>query len=263
MSAENYDARIWWGVFLSAFFLFAIWETFRPNAALSAPADRRWGRHALLFLSGVVLAAFTLRIAPVVLAHLVSDRNWGLLNRPWLPYPAQFAAAILLLDLLHYAVHRSLHIFPWLWRIHRIHHSDPDFDVSTAVRFHPVEVLLYRSAYLGCIALIAPPAAAVAVAELHASFLNVASHANVRLPARLEALLSKVLVTPSVHRVHHALDAAWHNRNFGQSLIIWDRLLGTFQPLRGAPDFPTGLDDVPPAEASRWTHLLLGPLRSK
>ena len=229
-----------------AFLVLAIWEGARPRRQLSMPAERRWGRSGLLLVVGGVFQAVAFRISPVVFAATVIHRPWGLLNRPDLPFAVQFAAAILLLDLVHYLGHRLFHSVGVLWRIHEVHHSDVDYDVSTAARFHPLEIIGAKAFYLGGILLWAPPLSAVFAAELHTALLNVFAHANVALPTPVERWLRWAIITPDLHRIHHSEDVADQNRNFGQTFIWWDRLFGTYLPrsISGNEGVATGVRGV-------------------
>ncbi len=138
-------------------------------------------------------------------------------------------AAFLLLDLVKYLSHRLSHAVPLLWRLHRVHHADPDFDLTTALRFHPLESLLYRCFNLGVILLMAPPAGAVLASELVSCLANFFDHANAALPAKWDQLLRRWIVTPNVHRLHHTDDAANQGKNLGELLPWWDRMLGTYR----------------------------------
>ena len=138
----------YWTLFVATFLTIAVWETFQPKRPLSYPAQTRWGRHALLFAVSGLAQSAVFRISPVLIAAAAANNRFGILNHAWLPYGVRWAAAVILLDLLHYATHRVFHAVPYLWRIHEIHHSDPDYDVSTAVRFHPIEVVSEQGIYV-------------------------------------------------------------------------------------------------------------------
>lgn len=266
MPWQDWESAAIWTVMVGAFLMLGAWENWQPGREPAWPAESRWGRHGLLLLAGALLAA-VFRLSPVAAAALVADQPWGLLNRPALPFALQFAAAILLLDLVHYGTHRLFHAVGFLWRIHEVHHSDGDYDVSTAARFHPLEVMLTKGLYLGAIALLAPPVSAVFFAELHTSLLNILVHANVTLPARWERWLRVVLITPKLHRTHHSLALGDRNRNFGQTFVWWDRLWATYlpesvtghsAPVTGVAGAGTGAGP----ETSVW-YLLAAPFRRR
>ena len=247
MSWIKFEGSAVWVVVALAFLILGMWESSRPRRALALAADGRWGRNGLLLLVSGILQTAVFRLGPLAAAAMVADSPWGLLNRPFLPFAVQFAAAILLLDLVHYLTHRLFHAVGFLWRIHEIHHSDADYDVSTAARFHPLEVIVAKGFHLAAIAILAPPLSAVFFAELHTGLVNVFAHANVALPPRCEAALRWAIITPDLHRVHHSEETADQNRNFGQTFVWWDRLWGTYLPqsISGNLAVATGVRGAP------------------
>ena len=243
MAWMRLEGAAYWTLFVATFLAIAIWESFQPRSRLSVPAEQRWGRHGILLaISGVLMTA-VLRASPVLVAAGAAGSRYGLLNQPWLPFPLRSVLAVLLLDLALYASHRTFHSFYWLWRVHEVHHSDVDYDVSTAARFHPLEVILVRGFYLGVVALAAAPPEAAFAAELLMVVLNLFAHANASLPAWCERPLRTVFITPDLHRIHHSEDAAEQTRNFGQTFSIWDRLFGTYAA--GIQVEATGVKGVP------------------
>lgn len=224
------EGKVLWGVFIALFLGLGFWEGragFRP---LLAPAERRWMGHGLLLVAGMVVQSLVFRGSVLVVAIAVEGRDWGLLNRPELPYGVRFGLTILLLDLANYWGHRLYHLAPLLWRMHEVHHSDSDYDVSTALRFHPLEVLAAKAVRVGAVLVLAPPVAAVFAAELLAEIVNLVAHANIRLGG--ERFWRRWLITPDLHRIHHSQNAADYGSNFGQTFSVWDRIFGTF---RGEP----------------------------
>jgi sterol desaturase/sphingolipid hydroxylase (fatty acid hydroxylase superfamily) len=174
-------------------------------------------------------------------------------------------AAVLLLDLSHYGIHRAFHAVPLLWRIHEVHHSDPDYDVSTAARFHPLEVVLARGGYLAAVVLLAPPPIAVFVSEALTVVFNFFAHANVSLPRQGGKLLGLVFITPDLHRIHHSADSADHSRNYGQTFAWWDRLFGTClnEPNVGTERMTTGISGLRNAGSLRLGFVLKRPFESR
>ncbi len=256
----QWGAAVWWGAIVVAFLIMGVWEGSRPRQALTGDEQPRWGSAGLLLLTGGALQATVFRLSPLVVAAWAGDSPWGLLNRAWMPGWMRFTLAILALDFVHYLTHRLFHANGYLWRVHEVHHSDPDFDVSTAGRFHPFEILIVKACYLAGIAVLAPPVMAVFFAELHTGLLNVFAHANVALPAGVERWLRRVIITPELHRLHHSDDEAHYDRNFGQTFVFWDRLCGTYLPgVEGV--VRSGVKGVP-AE-TRWRALLLAPFASR
>ena len=233
-----------WGVLLLTFALCALWETFQPRRALAASTGRRWANHAVIWLLGDVAVVWIFRVGAVVAASAASAGHYGLLTRVALPSGVRCAIGILLLDLLRYGQHYLNHAVPVLWRIHRVHHSDRDYDWSTGLRFHPLEVLLTQGIYLGAIVAIAPPALAVLSLELADAAVNFFVHANVALPRWIETRLRRVVITPDMHRIHHSEEIAEQNSNFGIVFPWWDRMFGTYlrEPAAGQDGMAIGLD---------------------
>jgi sterol desaturase/sphingolipid hydroxylase (fatty acid hydroxylase superfamily) len=198
-------------------------------------------------------------VAPLALAMTVRDRSWGLAGNSWLPHWLALALCVLLLDLLVYCQHRAFHGIPLLWRVHRVHHSDVDFDYTTAFRFHPLEALLTNAAALASIALFGLPAAGILIHQALAGGMTIVEHANAALPSNIESWVRWLVVTPSLHRVHHSVDAPSFDSNFGTILSIWDRLLGTYRA-RDADlaGIETGLDEFREAKylTLPWTLAL-------
>ena len=199
-----------------------------------------------MLVIGTVIVAVLTQVSPVVLAVMVENSRFGVLNKPWIPWLLRCAIAVVLLDLLQYWIHWSFHHVPWLWRVHQVHHSDADYDVSTAARFHPVEMVFSAGVHLGAIALLAPPPVAVFMAGLIAVILNYSAHANASLPAGAERIIRYAFITPDLHRIHHSLDIGEQQRNLGQTFSWWDRFFGTFVPkaLAEEREFRTGLQSL-------------------
>jgi sterol desaturase/sphingolipid hydroxylase (fatty acid hydroxylase superfamily) len=183
----------------------------------------------------------------------------GVLNNAAIPFGLRCVATVLILDLLQYGAHRTYH-GRHLWRVHEVHHSDVDFDVSLGVRFHPLEILPVQLVHAAAALLLAPPPIAVLGSQLLGVTLDFLTHANARFPWRFERLLRTVFITPDLHRIHHSADQAGHSRNFGQILSVWDRLFGTFAGSQAAGEVRTGVDGVD--GGSDIQRLLVRPFRT-
>lgn len=258
---EN-EVRAIWALFVIAFLAVAVWESRRPRRQLVSPTERRWAAHGILLFGGGIFQSLLLRLTPAGFAMAAAGSAWGRWQDAHVPWAARWIVALLALDLVRYVTHRCFHAVGALWRIHEVHHSDRDFDVSTAGRFHPLEVLLGKALYVGAIVMLAAPPVAVIAAELLTDLLNVVSHANASLPPPVEAVVRRVFITPDLHRIHHSLSMAEQNRNFGQALVFWDRLFGTFQPYsaHGAA-MATGVEGN--AGSNRLWDLVADPFRAK
>lgn len=222
------EARTFWLVMAASFLVMAVWESLRPHRDLSIPGERRWSRHGLLFIVSSVTSVAIYRIGPVVVAAGMVQSRFGLFHRITLPYALRFVLTILLLDFLRYAVHWAQHHVPILWRMHQVHHSDPDFDLSTGARVHPLETVLVQGVTLAAVALLAPPVAAVLAVELVTCFQVFFAHANVSMPVGFEKYLRCVVVTPQMHRVHHSENAKEQSRNLSDIFPWWDHLFRTY-----------------------------------
>ncbi len=231
----QFAGRWYWILFVVSFLSVAIWESLRPSLELSEPAGRRWGRHSVLLVVATVFSAIVIPLNPVLLAASLAGSRYGLLDRTWLPFAVRCVLAVLVIDLGRYVSHRVLHSFRLLWRVHRIHHSDRDVDVSTSVRAHPVEVLFFHATNLAVVAIFVPPAAAVLAGQLLSVFESFFSHANALLPERWQRAVGWILYTSNTHRIHHTVDLRLQNTNFGDIFPWWDMLFGTYEA-RLAPE---------------------------
>ncbi len=197
-------------------------------------------------------------------ALVAESRGWGLLNRVAVPSAAAVLIAFLIFDLAIYLQHVIFHAVPALWRVHRMHHADLDFDVTTGVRFHPVEILLSLGFKLGVVCIVGPPALAVLLFEVALNATSMFNHANLRIPANVDAWLRWILVTPDMHRVHHSIAVDETNSNFGFNLPWWDRLLGTYlaQPEAGHERMTIGINLFRDPDELRLGRMLLQPFRA-
>lgn len=250
---------------LAGFATIAIWETFQPRKNLATPTGRRWANNAAItFLFATPLASM-LRLSGVLVALAVAHSRYGLLNRPAVPFWIRCVAAVLLLDLLRYGQHYLYHAVPALWRIHRVHHADPDFDWSTSFLFHPGEFVLSQGIYLCVIALLAPPAIAVLGLEVIMVAQNIFVHANVRVPLWIDGALRRIMITPDMHRVHHSDEFAEQNANFGDVFPWWDWIFGTYadQPAAGHDAMGIGLRELASDRGLNLWQMLALPFRRR
>ncbi|WP_299860623.1 sterol desaturase family protein [uncultured Hoeflea sp.] len=251
-----------YGIFFGALILLALLETIIALRAEGAMRRRRWpANFALTAINIVVLGA--LPLGAVAAADLARSLDIGLLN--WLDAP--FAAALALTFLARsfgaWGVHYAMHNVPLLWRVHRVHHTDTHLDVSTTVRFHPLEFLISAPVAIGIVIALGLPPAAVMLFELVDAGIAVFSHANIRLPAGFERLLNRIIITPNMHRIHHSTVERETNSNYGATLVIWDRVFGTYQRKeRDALERQRlGLDEVDANRASSLWFSLGLPFR--
>lgn len=232
--------------FVSVLAVMAIWERLAPRRALALPRLRRWaGNLPVVFLNTAVIRLI-FPLAAVGLAALAQTRGWGVLNQYDLPFGATLLASVVMLDLVIYLQHVMFHAVPALWRLHRVHHADLDYDVTTAVRFHPIEIALSMLIKMAAILVLGPPAAAVMIFEVLLNAAAMFNHGNVRLPNGLDGILRLLIVTPDMHRVHHSVEEHETNSNFGFNLSIWDRVFRTYkaQPDAGHEAMTIGIRDL-------------------
>ncbi|MFY0659033.1 MAG: sterol desaturase family protein [Shimia sp.] len=255
------------GVFFGLFVVLAGIETLAPRRRLNWSKSSRWLTNwGLSILNTLTLRALAIAL-PLLAVGAASDaqsNGWGLFNILGLPIAIEFVLAILILDFAIWLQHLITHKIPLLWRLHRVHHADPDFDITTAIRFHPVEIALSMGLKITLIYLLGPAAIAVLVFEILLNGTALFNHANIRLPAKIDHLIRLVLVTPDMHRVHHSVHRDEHDSNYGFALSIWDRALGTYiaQPRAGHDKMTIGLEwqDTRPTKIY-WSLRL--PFRAK
>ena len=218
------------GVFLAMFAALALWEWAAPARARRLSRTRRWGANLGLALLNTLVLRIVLPGSALAFATLAAGEGWGLLNRVEVPGWVAVLAGVVVLDLVIYLQHVLFHTIPALARLHAVHHADPDFDVTTGIRFHPLEIVLSTLIKFAAIAALGAPVLAVLAFEILLNASSMFNHANASLPARLEPWVRRLLVTPDMHRTHHSVIEAERNSNYGFCLSVWDRWLGTYTP---------------------------------
>lgn len=249
--------------FLGVLVLMALWERLTPRRPQSIKRLLRWPNNLGLAVLNTFVVRLLFPLAGVGMALLAQAKGWGLFNI--VPAPAWFAipAGLLLLDLTIYGQHVAFHAVPLLWRLHRMHHADLEFDVTTGLRFHPGEIVV--SMLVKLLAIVVPGALPIVVLafEVVLNATSIFNHGNVRLPPRLDRVLRLLVVTPDMHRVHHSIDRRETDSNFGFNVPWWDRLFGTYraQPALGHDRMTLGID-LFREERELWLdRMLLQPLR--
>ena len=230
--------------FLGVLALMALWEIGAPRRSLSTPRGPRWFANITVVVLDSVIVRLLFVAGAVGMAMLAADRNWGILNQLAWPIWLKILLALITLDFVLYLQHVMFHAIPLFWRFHMMHHADLDCDVTTGVRFHPVEVVLSTVIKLGTVALLGASPIAVLVFEIVLNATSMFNHSNIWMPAAVDRVLRWMLVTPDMHRIHHSVLPQETNSNFGFNLPWWDRLLGTYRedPLRGHSDMSLGLE---------------------
>jgi sterol desaturase/sphingolipid hydroxylase (fatty acid hydroxylase superfamily) len=257
----NSDDGVRLAVFLLVLLLIVAWELLLPRRPLKFTRRSRWTANLLLGALNQALLRLFVPVLAVGVAVIAADQGWGLFNIIHVPATVAFIACLLLFDLAIYCQHVVFHKVTWLWRLHRVHHCDLDFDVTTAVRFHPVEILLSMLIKIAITLALGAPPMAVLVFEIVLNFTALFNHGNIRLPVPVDSLLRWVVVTPDMHRVHHSDVAIETNSNFGFNLPWWDRLFGTYraQPQGGHLGMTVGLKEFPQDAPQGLLRLLQQP----
>jgi sterol desaturase/sphingolipid hydroxylase (fatty acid hydroxylase superfamily) len=250
------------GCFVGVLVLMAFWEWRAPRRILLIQRRVRWFSNIGLATINTLIVRLLVPLGVVGLAALGEERGWGLFNNFALPAWLLVTLALVLLDLAICLQHVLFHAVPFLWRLHRVHHADLDFDTTTGVRFHTIEIVLSVGIKAVVVIALGTPALAVLIFEVLLNATSLFNHGNVRLPTWLDPLLRWVLVTPDMHRVHHSVLPSETNSNFGFNLPWWDYLFGTYkaQPVRGHTGMTLGLEqDRDERKVERLLGMLLLP----
>jgi sterol desaturase/sphingolipid hydroxylase (fatty acid hydroxylase superfamily) len=241
----------------------ALWEFLAPRRPLALGRLKRWPSNIGLVAVYGLLERLLIPVAAVGTAAIAAQRGWGLLNiTPW-PAWLDVLIGFVALDLAVYAQHVALHKIPWLWRLHRMHHADLDIDVSTGLRFHPLEIVASMLIKMAVVALLGVPLVAVVAFEVALNATSMFNHSNAAMPVWLDRIMRLFIVTPDMHRVHHSVARHETDSNFGFNLAWWDRLFGTYrpQPEAGHDSMTVGLPVFRDPAESRLDRLLSQPFR--
>lgn len=251
------------GAFLLVLSAMMTWELVAKRRPQMLPRSKRWPGNLLLVVIDTAIVRLVFPVAAVGAAVYAQELQWGVFNIVMLPGWVVFILSMLVLDAATYFQHRIFHRLPWLWRIHRVHHADQEFDVTTALRFHPLEILLSMTIKIAVIMMLGAPPIAVIVFEILLNATAMFNHGNVQLSAKADRYLRLFLVTPDMHRVHHSVIPQETNSNFGFNLPWWDRLFGTYrsQPERGHLGMTIGLEDYRTEQDQQLGRMLVQPFQ--
>jgi sterol desaturase/sphingolipid hydroxylase (fatty acid hydroxylase superfamily) len=249
--------------FVGVLVLMVAWELLAPRRPQSITRLLRWPNNFGLVVLDTFVVRLLFPIAAVGIAFLAQTKGWGLFNIFSVPAWLAVAGAVLLLDLAIYGQHVTFHVVPFLWRLHRVHHADLEFDVTTGLRFHPGEIVISMLIKFAAVLLLGAPPVAALIFEVLLNATSMFNHGNVQLPLPLDRLLQFVVVTPDMHRVHHSLDRRETDSNFGFNLPWWDRLFGTYrdQPALGHDRMAIGIDRFRESRELWLDRMLSQPLR--
>ncbi|MGP8153496.1 MAG: sterol desaturase family protein [Smithella sp.] len=219
--------------FAAIFAIVSIAELFKPRRILTAPKQKRWINNLLLSLTGTVISRIIFPIFPVGVALFCVEKKWGLLNYYHFPPWIALICGIVLLDLTIYLQHMMFHLAPVFWRLHKVHHIDQDIDVTTGLRFHPLEIILSMMIKISVVAAIGASPVSVVIFEILLNGTTMFNHGNLNIPRAADSLIRLLIVTPDMHRVHHSVIRKETNSNYGFNFSWWDRIFNTYKK---APD---------------------------
>ena len=247
------------GAFVTMLLGMALWEVIAPRRRLSVSKPLRWGNNLALSSLNTLLVRVLFPAGAVGFAAFASGHGWGVLSLINLPAWCECLLAVIALDFAIWVQHVLVHAVPVLWRLHRVHHADPDYDLTTGARFHPLEIGLSLLLKCAAIALLGASPLAVLVFEVLLNATAMFNHGNVALPVALDSVMRRWVVTPDMHRVHHSVEDDEANSNFGFNLPWWDRLFGTYraQPRAGHTNMTIGIRDTTQPQQVTWLPGLL------
>ncbi len=252
------------GIFVLVLAVMGVAETLYPRRTRTASQGRRWFTNLGLIVLNSLAVRLIFPLAPIGIAIWARQNDYGLFNAAGWPLWIEAVSAFLLLDMAIYFQHVVSHKIPVLWRLHQVHHADPDIDVTTGIRFHPVEILLSMAFKLALILLIGPAVVAVFVFEVVLNGGALFNHANVKLPGWLDLIIRTAIVTPDMHRVHHSVIRSETDSNYGFNLSIWDRMFRTYiaQPSKGHDAMSIGLNQYKGRGPTYLLWCLMLPIRA-
>jgi len=263
---QNYELAIRLSFFFGVLTIMGVWETIAPCRQFITSRPLHWLNNlGLVFLNSLVLRLL-FPTAAVGLAAFTNTHGWGIFNYIELPHWLSVIICVVCLDFIIYLQHVLVHAVPALWRLHRVHHADMDFDVTTGARFHPIEIVFSMLIKFASIIVLGPPVVAVIIFEIVLNATAMFNHSNVSLPKHVDKILRLFVVTPDMHRVHHSVEDDEANSNFGFNLPWWDRLFGTYksQPRLGQIGMTIGIHGFrDPKDVSRLPGMLLLPFKGK
>lgn len=251
------------GIFFAVLIMMMVWEWISPRRALRADRARRWGANLGLVVMDGALLRLLIPFAALELSVLAQEQGWGLLNSVDWPSWMEIVVAVVVFDFVVYVQHVLFHYLPVLWRLHQVHHTDIDFDTTTGVRFHPIEILLSMGIKMTTVLVLGPCALAVILFEIILNGTSLFNHGNVRIPFSVDGLIRTVFVTPDMHRVHHSVLPQETNSNFGFNFSWWDKLCGTYiaQPTSSHTSMDIGLKSYRDPQRLGLVSLLYLPLQ--
>jgi sterol desaturase/sphingolipid hydroxylase (fatty acid hydroxylase superfamily) len=243
MFSLDHELFLRFGFFFGVFALMALWEVTAPRRVLKTSKSMRWLNNLGITFLDTLLVRLLFPVVAVGVAYQSADKGWGIFNNILIPGYIAGIISIILLDLVIYAQHVVFHIFHPFWKLHMMHHTDLDIDLTTGTRFHPIEIFLSMGIKMTAVAALGAPPWSVVAFEILLNATAMFNHSNVKMPIELDSVLRLFVVTPDMHRVHHSVIIKETNSNYGFNLPWWDRIFGTYraQPMKGHADMNIGL----------------------
>ena len=260
-SLLEFEGPVRLSVFIVIFMIMALWEIKAPYRKLRLNRVQRWPHQLGLIVLNTLTVRLLFPVAAVGTAQYMQQQGWGLMNLLGFNPAIAIITGFLFLDFAIYWQHVLAHRLDWFWKLHRTHHADTDYDLTTGLRFHPLEIILSMLIKMLVILLLGIPATAVILFEIVLSGSAMFNHSNIRLPETIEPVLRKVIVTPSMHRIHHSTHQFEHDSNYGFFLSIWDRLFESYtdKAMEDDQTMPIGLKIFRTKETQRLSHILKMP----
>ena len=250
--------------FFGIFSTITIWEILAPKRTLILPKTLRWANNLGLVVFNSFVLRLILPIAAVGMATFASNKGWGIFNYYELPIMLSVLISIIAMDFIIYLQHVMMHAVPLFWRLHRVHHADLDYDVTTGSRFHTIEIILSMLIKLAIIIILGAPVVAVIIFEVILNAMAMFNHGNIGLPNKLDRLLRWFIVTPDMHRIHHSVEVDETNSNFGFNLSCWDRWFGTYRNESRNSHINIGIHNFTEPKQVMWiTGMLILPFKGK
>ncbi len=260
---SDHEPAIRLSFFLGTIFAVGLWEILAPKRRKSVSTLWRWTNNFAVTFINTFLLRILFPLLAVGVAAIAADNGWGLLNLVEMPIALSIIIGVVALDFVIYWQHVVSHRVPFLWRFHKMHHADVDYDLSTGARFHPVEIVLSMLLKLGAVLALGPSVVAVIIFEIALSSITMFNHANAGLPSAIDAVIRRFIVTPDMHRVHHSVIRSEHDSNFGFNLPWWDYLFGTYTaaPSKGHSGMTIGLNEYQADRKQSMFWMLALPFR--
>jgi sterol desaturase/sphingolipid hydroxylase (fatty acid hydroxylase superfamily) len=251
--------------FFGVLIIVALWELLAPRRKLTMSKPVRWASNLGIVFIDTAIVKLIFPVLAIHVAFVAQENSWGLLNNITLPYWVEVVIGILILDGIIYLQHVMFHAVPLLWRLHMMHHADLDYDVTTGLRFHPLEIIMSMVIKMASIAALGASPVTVVLFEIILNATAMFNHGNIKLPLGLDAVLRLLVVTPDMHRVHHSVTIRETNSNFGFNFPWWDRLFGTYraQPAAGHEGMTIGLAQFRDPGKNNLIGMLVLPFTGK